>query len=234
MIQRGPSRREDRGFSPPLGNVEMKTMITFVVIYAVLSALVAAKSMSIAAIGHLPASLANYTGDAVVDRDARTRTSGTPAKRTISALYFVNKVVNDDMFQAETSPLVEQNGDQIDKTFARRMVAKQRKATNELKSLVDGGMLSLQMPTALDNGHREMLAELKPLKGRAFDEAYDKGQLSRQRDIVALFEQYASNGKHADLRQWAIQMLPHLYETLRMTEGLSHLALGLHAEKDSS
>jgi len=211
----------------------MKPMTTFVVVCAMLSAFVAAKSMPIVGNGLHREASANYTGDAPVDQVTPTRSRAAPAKRTISALYFVNKVTNGDMFQTEASRLVEQKGDQVAKTFSRRMAAEQRDSMIELKSLLDGDMLNLQMPTTLDNDHREMLSELKLLKGKAFDDAYNKGQLSGQRDVVASFEQYAKNGENADLRQWAIQMLPHLYETLRVTEELNYNALALPVEKSS-
>ena len=196
----------------------MKPMTAIVAGGALLSVLAVAETVSISNAGRYvvasnPVEIASLNRNATVDV--------APAKRTIPAPYFVTKVATSAMFEVEASRLAEEKGEQIDKTVARRTATEQRKAASELKSMVDGGVVSMKMPVVLDSDHQEMLAELKQLHGKAFDSAYEKGQVSAQRELVALFEQYIGNGDDADLRQWAKGKLPQFREALSVAERLS-------------
>src|SRR4051812_32883746 len=65
---------------------------------------------------------------------------------------FVKEVAVSDMFEIESSKLAAQNGQAAPvKTFASQMVTDHGKTSSELKSMVSGGQVKAQLPTALDS-----------------------------------------------------------------------------------
>jgi len=140
--------------------------------------------------------------------------------QTPSTPEFVNKVVQSDMLEIQSSRLIAPNADTDTKPFAEMMIRDHTKTSNELKALVEGGKVKAALPTALDAEHQKKLDDLKKMNGRELDKRYDQMQLQAHRDAVDLFTRYSQSGDNPDLKQWAAQTLPHLQEHLSMAQKL--------------
>jgi putative membrane protein len=104
----------------------------------------------------------------------------------------VNKVAISDMFEIQSSQLaLSKQADEDTKPFAQKMVQDHQKTSSELKAVVEGSMVKLTLPTALDSDHQKMLNDLQAKDGKDFDRTYDQIQLKAHQDAVALFEAYS-------------------------------------------
>ena len=142
--------------------------------------------------------------------------SGMP----VTAEEFVKKVATSDMFEIESSKLVEPEADADTKPFAQRMIAEHNKTSDELKNLVQSGKVKAQIPTGLDPEHQSKLDQLRQQSGDTLDKTYDQMQVQAHREAIILFENYAQIGDNPDLKAWAAKTLPHLKEHLSMAEKL--------------
>jgi putative membrane protein len=133
---------------------------------------------------------------------------------------FVNKVAISDMFEIQSSQLAQQKGAAADKKFGSKMVHDHSQTTKELKSLVNGGKVQAQLPTALDNEHQQMLDDLKSASGADFAQKYADAQKKGHEDAVAMFQAYAQSGDNPELKKWAAKTLPHLKQHLQMANAL--------------
>ena len=75
-----------------------------------------------------------------------------------------------DMFDVQASRLVEQKGDQSDKSFAQREVSNDTKMINNLKSMVDSRKVNATLPTNLKSEYQQRIDRLQELSGKQFDE----------------------------------------------------------------
>jgi len=135
---------------------------------------------------------------------------------------FVKEVAVSDMFEIESSKLAAQNAQAAPvKTFASQMVTDHGKTSSELKSMVSGGKVKAQLPTALDSSHQSKLDKLKGLKGADFDKQYVSDQQAAHKDAVGLFERYSKGGDNAELKGWAGKTLPTLEHHKEMADKLA-------------
>jgi putative membrane protein len=133
---------------------------------------------------------------------------------------FVKEVATSDMFEIAASKLAQDKGNAPEKTFASQMIADHTKTSTELKGLVTGGKVKVELPTVLDSSHQSKLDKLKGESGKDFSSDYDSQQVSAHKDAVSLFERYAKGGDNADLKDWAGKTLPALKHHLEMAENL--------------
>lgn len=133
---------------------------------------------------------------------------------------FVKEVAISDMFEIESSKLAQQKGNAEEKNFASQMVTDHTKTSNELKSMVSGGKVKAELPTALDSSHQSKLDKLKSSNGDDFSSNYNSMQVSAHKDAVDLFERYSKGGDNADLKDWAGKTLPTLRHHLEMAQAL--------------
>jgi putative membrane protein len=140
--------------------------------------------------------------------------------QTVSTAEFVKKVAISDMFEIESSKLVEPNADADTKPFAAKMIKDHEQTSSELKAMVQSGKVKAELPQALDDEHQKKLDGLRAMTGTQLDKAYDDVQKQAHKDAVDLFEKYAQGGDNADLKAWAAKTLPHLKEHLSMAEKL--------------
>jgi putative membrane protein len=62
------------------------------------------------------------------------------------------------MFEIQSSQLaLSKQADEDTKPFAQKMVQDHQKTSSELKGVVEGSMVRLTLPTALDSEHQKML-----------------------------------------------------------------------------
>jgi putative membrane protein len=133
---------------------------------------------------------------------------------------FVKEVATSDMFEIAASKLAQDKGDAPEKTFASQMIADHTRTSTELRGLVAGGKVNVELPTALDSSHQSKLDKLKGESGKNFSSQFDADQVSAHKDAVSLFERYAKGGDNADLKDWAGKTLPALKHHLEMAESL--------------
>jgi putative membrane protein len=137
---------------------------------------------------------------------------------------FVKEAAISDMFELQSSKLAEEKGSPQEKSFAQQMTTDHTKTTNELKSMVNGGKVKAELPTALDSSLQSKLDKLKNASGRDFNSDFDSYQVSAHKDAVSLFERYAKGGDNPELKDWAGKTLPALQHHLEMAENLGKAA----------
>ena len=137
-----------------------------------------------------------------------------------STADFVKEVALSDMFEIQSSQIAQERGNAQEKTFAATMIKDHEKTSSELKSVVSGGDLKAELPTALDNSHLSKIDKLKSLNGADFSSRYDSDQVSGHKDAVSLFERYAKGGDNPKLKEWADKTLPALRHHLEMAQDL--------------
>jgi putative membrane protein len=130
----------------------------------------------------------------------------------VNAAEFVNKAANSDMFEVQSSQLaLTRTQDSRLREFAQRMVKDHTQASDKLKAAAQ----NQTVPTTLDQEHAGMLQKLQQAQGDDFSRQYAQMQLDGHQKAVALFESYAQNGDHAQLKQFAQQTVPALREHLQ-------------------
>lgn len=134
---------------------------------------------------------------------------------------FIKEVAISDMFEIESSKLAQQKGNAAEKAFASQMVTDHTKTSTELKSLVTGGKVKADLPTALDSSHQSKLDKLKGESGKDFSSDFDSMQVTAHKDAVSLFERYAKGGDNPELKPWAAKTLPTLKHHLEMAQNLN-------------
>jgi putative membrane protein len=137
-----------------------------------------------------------------------------------STADFVKEVAVSDMFEIQSSQLAQERGNAAEKSFAATMINDHEKTSSELKSVVSGGDLKAELPTALDSSHQSKIDKLKPLKGADFSSRYDSDQVAGHKDAVSLFERYAKGGDNPKLKEWADKTLPTLRHHLEMAQDM--------------
>ncbi|WP_065755899.1 DUF4142 domain-containing protein [Bradyrhizobium paxllaeri] len=137
-----------------------------------------------------------------------------------STADFVKQVAISDMFEIESNKLAQQKGNAAEKTFATQMVTDHTKTSTELKGLVSGGKVKVELPAALDSSHQSKLDKLKGTSGRDFSSEFNSMQVSAHKEAVDLFERYAKGGDNSDLKDWAGKTLPALKHHLEMAQDL--------------
>ncbi len=148
--------------------------------------------------------------------------AAVPALAASDAQAFINKAAMANMFEIETSKLAQDRAMSADvKEFANMMVKDHAKTGEQLKALLakdsnDG----LVLPEKLDEAHQNKLNALKEAVDGKFDSAYMKLQDDAHDDTVDLFEDYAEDGTHADLKEFAKAALPTLEHHEDMADDL--------------
>jgi len=103
------------------------------------------------------------------------------------------------------------------KSFAHHMMMDHTKLTVQLKMAAPHGV---EVPK--DNSDTAVLNSLKPLKGKAFDQAYiQKVGLEGHKAAVTAFEKEAEQGQNADLKAAAQKALPTIKEHYKMAQDLA-------------
>jgi len=107
-----------------------------------------------------------------------------------------------------------------DRAFAEKMISEHKAARGELETLAKSKGVSV--PTALNEDLQKKGQELGAKKDKDFPEAYMECQIDAHDDAVDLFDDASDDAKDADVRAFAVKMLP----TLK-----SHLAEAKQLEK---
>jgi putative membrane protein len=102
--------------------------------------------------------------------------------------------------------------------FAERMVQDHSKANDQLASLAKADDIAL--PDSLDPETRAMNQRLRDLSGTAFEQAYVDGQIADHQKTAQLLEWEIDSGKNPQLKQFAVENLPAVFQHLQMAQDL--------------
>ena len=141
---------------------------------------------------------------------------------TPTAKDFVKKVSYANQFEIQSSQLAldKSKNDDIDK-FAQRMVDDHTEAAGNLDTALESSKLKVQPEDDVDVKHKLLLGKLDVESGATFDRDYIGMQLKAHKEAVALFADYAANGKDPALKQFAADTLPTLKSHLKHVQQLA-------------
>jgi putative membrane protein len=92
------------------------------------------------------------------------------------------------------------------KKFAQMMVDDHGKANDELKAIAQKKNITL--PDAVDNDHKQKIADLEKKHGKDFDKAYVNAMIDGHKKTLDLMEKEAKDGKDPDLKAFAEKTAP--------------------------
>lgn len=104
------------------------------------------------------------------------------------------------------------------KDFAKMMVTDHTKANDELAAIAKTKNISL--PSAPDDEHQKMKADLAAKSGADFDKAYVDAMVNGHKKVASMFEDAAKNCKDADLKAFAAKTLPTIKHHLAQIEAI--------------
>ncbi|MGN6316341.1 DUF4142 domain-containing protein [Trinickia sp.] len=131
---------------------------------------------------------------------------------------FVQAASMSSSTEIDAAKLAQKNSNDKDvKSFAHHMMLDHTKLTAQLKMAAPHGV---EVPK--DNSDTSVLDELKPLKGKEFNDAYiAKIGLKGHEDAVAAFKKEISDGQNADLKKLAQKGLPTIERHYQMAQDLA-------------
>ncbi|PRX89435.1 putative outer membrane protein [Paraburkholderia sp. BL6669N2] len=151
---------------------------------------------------------------------AQTQAASTTAANQLPQVDkdFVQAATMSSSTEIDASKLATSTSTDKDvKSFAHHMMMDHTKLTLQLKMAAPHGV---EVPK--DNSDTAVLDSLKPLKGKAFDQAYiQKVGLEGHKAAVAAFEKEAEQGQNADLKAAAQKALPTIKEHYKMAQDLA-------------
>lgn len=109
--------------------------------------------------------------------------------------------------------------------FARRMTDDHTQADNRLAELAKGRDITL--PSTPDTEQQMMHQRLQHLSGAQFDSSYIRGQITSHQKAATLLEWEIDSGENNQIKQFASQTLPVVFQHLQMAQTIqSQLAGG--------
>lgn len=141
---------------------------------------------------------------------------------TLTSKDFVKKASAANQFEIQSSQLALEtsHNDAIDK-FAQRMVDDHTEAAGNLGNALDNSKLKVTPEDDVDAKHKLLLGKLDVESGATFDRDYIGMQLKAHKEAVALFSDYAANGRDPALKKFAQDTLPTLKSHLKHVEQLA-------------
>ncbi|MEJ1238077.1 DUF4142 domain-containing protein [Chryseolinea sp. T2] len=104
------------------------------------------------------------------------------------------------------------------KSFAAAMIKDHGMANGELMAIAK--KKSMTPRSNLSTASEQKLKSLSSKSGVDFDKAYAEAMVRDHQEAVELFKSEATNGKDAELKQWAEEKLPTLEHHLSMAQKL--------------
>src|SRR5262245_65930964 len=132
---------------------------------------------------------------------------------------FMIEAARDGIAEVELGRLAAQRAaSEAVRQFAQRMVTEHGAGNQELMQLAQRKGMTL--PQEMGPEHRAAMVRLSALSGAAFDEAYSGEMESAHRQAATLFSREAQQGQDAEVRGWAMKMLPTIQEQQRVASDL--------------
>ncbi len=112
---------------------------------------------------------------------------------------------------------VQKAKDERVRQFGQQMIDDHSKANDALKQAAS--QQGLNVPTSIDEKHKQTMSRLEKLSGAQFDSAYSREMVKDHREDVKLFEKEASAAS-SPVQKFAAETLPTLKNHLQMAEAL--------------
>ena len=105
-----------------------------------------------------------------------------------------------------------------EQAFAKQLISEHKTANNELATIAKskGTPLSDGLPA----DEQKKLMKMAEVKDKNFNEEFLEQQIACHKKAISLFEEEAENGKDADVKAFAVKMLPQLKEHLETAKRL--------------
>ncbi len=134
---------------------------------------------------------------------------------------FVEDASAKGVAEVEAAKLAQEKGTAADvKAFAAMMLKDHGQANEKLKSIAASKKLEVSSDADLIDKAKAMILELRGAK--SFDQAYANNQVNAHEATIKLFDEYAKDGKDAELRAFAEETLPTLRTHLEKARALAH------------
>ena len=137
--------------------------------------------------------------------------AGTTANAAVSSQdqVFVTQAAQGGMAEVQAAHMALQKSKNpaVD-AFAQRMVADHGKANTQLMTIAKAQ--GLTPPMHIDQMDQSMADKMSSLSGKAFDDAYLKGQVVAHKRTIALFVKESGGGSNPQIVSFAKQTLPTL------------------------
>ena len=108
--------------------------------------------------------------------------------------------------------------------LGNRLVQDHSKAEDTLEALA--ATMNVKLPSKPDSLQQQEIGKLSSLKGAAFDDVFDKGEVSSHEKTIAELQQSAANVHNAALKAWIEQNVPVLEQHLQLARSLPTASSG--------
>lgn len=129
---------------------------------------------------------------------------------------FVKQAASSDLYEIQSSQLVQIKGTEKGKQFAIQMITDHQRTSTELKQMA--GKNNIEVPAQLLPTHQKLLDNLNGLTSEKLSAQYIDDQVTAHKDAVSLFERYSKAGDNSELKEWATKTLPALQHHLEMAQ----------------
>lgn len=134
---------------------------------------------------------------------------------------FIQHAAADGMAEVQLGQLASERGSSAEvKKFAQMMVRDHSKANDELKQAVS--RFDVQLPTQIDDKHRNLRDKLSNLQGAEFDREYMNAMVDGHEEVAERLDDRANlaadpsrGGLESAVNQWASKTLPAVQQHLR-------------------
>ena len=134
---------------------------------------------------------------------------------------FAAAAASGGMAEVQLGQLAQQNGNSdAVKSFGQQMVTDHSKAGDDLKNVAQKEGMALPMNISKED--QDTYDRLSQLHGAQFDQKYAQDMVKDHQKDIADFQQEASSGKNASLKDFASRTLPTLKNHLRMAQDMEH------------
>jgi len=133
---------------------------------------------------------------------------------------FVQAAAIGGLAEVEAAKLATQKGAKREiKEFAQRMIHDHGAAIDRLSMLAKAE--GIQLPDGLDDEHSAMRDQLEQATGMQFDRTYIHGQIVDHQKTAQLLEYEIGSGDNAELKKFASDILPTVFDHLRMAQSIA-------------
>ena len=132
---------------------------------------------------------------------------------------FIAKAAQSDMTEIQTSQLALKRSQNAQvRQFAQEMIQQHTQSSENLKPIA--AQKGVALPSSLGTENQALLTKLMKLSGTQFDQAYMDGQAKAHAKTKGVYQNELKQGKDADVKAFANQVLPIVTAHLRMVQNM--------------
>jgi len=141
----------------------------------------------------------------------------------MSAKTYVGKAGAADLFETESSKLVQDSKDPKITAYAQMMIGDHAKSTTDVVAAAKADGLTPGEPMLAPN-QKAMLTSLKAATGKRRDALYKKDQVAAHKATLAFQKEYAASGTKPNLKATAGKIVPVVEQHLSMANDMTAMA----------